>query len=232
MAAGPRYAIYFIPETETALARFGAAWIGRDLSTGDRVAQPVLDTVTPGRLAEITVSPRHYGFHATLKPPFHLAEDETVEAFEAAVARFAQARSGFVLAPLTLRAIDRFIALVPDERSAALHALADNCIADFDCFRAPADAAEIENRRKAGLNPRQDAYLLRWGYPYVFDEFRFHMTLTERLGDDEREKVLAALAPLVAPVLAETVRVEGIAICQQPDRQAPFTLRRRFFFGA
>ena len=32
-----------------------------------------------------------------------------------------------------------------------------------------------------GLSPRQDELLKRWGYPYVLEEWRFHLTLTGRM---------------------------------------------------
>ena len=48
-------------------------------------------------------------------------------------------------------------------------------------FARPPGAAELERRRKAGLSAAQEKMLLRWGYPYVLDEFRFHLTLTGRL---------------------------------------------------
>jgi hypothetical protein len=34
----------------------------------------------------------------------------------------------------------------------------------------------------AGLNQSQVANLDRWGYPYLFADFRFHMTLTGKVG--------------------------------------------------
>ena len=67
------------------------------------------------------------------------------------------------------------------EPSAALQALADACVEQLDRFRAPPSDAELARRRRASLTPRQDAMLVRWGYPYVFDTWFFHMTLTRRL---------------------------------------------------
>ena len=34
---------------------------------------------------------------------------------------------------------------------------------------------------KSGLTDRQEALLTQWGYPYVMEEFRFHITLTGAL---------------------------------------------------
>lgn len=69
----------------------------------------------------------------------------------------------------------------------------------MDEFRAPLTDADIERRRSAGLTPRQDELMLEWGYPYVLEEFRFHLTLTGALGDGDIQKAEALLTPLVAP---------------------------------
>ncbi|WP_035973715.1 DUF1045 domain-containing protein [Bradyrhizobium sp. WSM471] len=41
--------------------------------------------------------------------------------------------------------------------------------------------------------------LVRWGYPYVFDRFRFHMTLTDRVPADSQPEVRQALDAVFAP---------------------------------
>ena len=49
-----RYAVYFAPEPQSALARFGAAWLGYDAATGARVPQPSVDGASAERLRAIT----------------------------------------------------------------------------------------------------------------------------------------------------------------------------------
>ncbi len=225
-----RYAVYFAPPPGSALAEFGAVWLGRDCADGTARAQPAVDGLSPTRLAEITTSPRHYGFHGTLKPPFALADGCCEADLLAAVAAFAAARAGFDAPPLRVAALSGFTALVLSAPCPAMRDLAADCVRDLDRFRAPAGAAELARRRAAGLSPRQDALLRAWGYPYVMDEFRFHMTLTERLPAADRAVVMAALAPLAAPVTEAPLQVDGIAVFHQPDRESPFNLLRRFPF--
>ena len=98
---------------------------------------------------------------------------------------------------------------------------------EFDRFRAPADAAELAKRRAAGLTKRQDELLMRWGYPYVMDEFRFHLTLTGKLADPMREALSRALASLTAPLCAAPVPVRDIVVFHQPDRGAAFRVLAR-----
>ena len=69
-----RYALYYAPPPGTALAAFGARWLGRDPDGAEAPASPELARVTPGEWRRAVALPRRYGFHATLKAPFSLAE--------------------------------------------------------------------------------------------------------------------------------------------------------------
>lgn len=228
----PRYAIYYAPEPGSALEAFGNRWLGRDAASGEPVPQEDLPGLSAQKLAEITQAPRRYGFHGTLKPPFRLAAGQTAGALRQAVAAFAATRIGFDMPPLRLAVLGRFLALVPSEPCPALDALAADCVRAFDSFRAPADAAELERRRRDGLSERQDRLLRLWGYPYVLEEFRFHLTLTGPLPDEgTRETVRAALDPLVAPLCREPVPVRSLCLFAQADAAAPFRIAARYALG-
>ncbi|MFE0753724.1 DUF1045 domain-containing protein [Inquilinus sp. NPDC058860] len=224
-----RYAIYFAPPPESALAELGAELLGRDPETGEPRPQPRFDGIGLDRFHAITADPRHYGFHATLKAPFALAEDVSGDALHAAAEAFAAGRAPATGPALTLASIGGFLALVPSADAPEVHALADACVEAFDQFRAPLTAAELERRRQSPLTPAQDRHLERWGYPYVFDEFRFHMTLTARLTDTaEHEQVRAALAERTVPVCIDPLRIDAIAVYEQDDRQSPFRITGRY----
>lgn len=225
-----RYAIYFAPPPGGALAELGANWLGRDCVDGTERTQPAVSGLTPARLAEITASPRHYGFHATLKPPFALADDFSEAELIAAVQGFARSRAPFTAPRLKVAALSGFTALVLSAPCPDMQDLADACVREFDGFRAPAGAAELAKRRAAGLSPRQESLLQAWGYPYVMDEFRFHMTLTQRLSEADRALVITALAPLAAAATENPLDVDGIAIYRQPDRDLPFDMLGRHPF--
>jgi len=227
-----RLAIYFAPRRGSALARFGDSWLGRGVEAGAAMDQPKLASIAPTRLATLTEAPRHYGFHGTLKPPFVLAAGSDMAQLQSAAAAFAAERAGFVLPRLKLEAIGKFLALTPAEPVAELAALAADCVHAFDAFRAPPEPAELAKRLSAGLTPRQAELLARWGYPYVLDEFRFHLTLTGSIDDAaERDAVRAEIAALVAPLCTEPVPVDAICLFHQPDREAPFRLIARHGFG-
>jgi putative phosphonate metabolism protein len=225
---GARSAIYFAPASGSALEAFGCGWLGRALN-GAPLAQPAVFGLDRARLWEITRSPRYYGFHGTLKAPFALADGRSAESLDEAIDGFVRGRAPFDVR-LKIGSLDGFIAFVPAAASPALDALAADCVQAFDGFRAPLCDAEIARRRAAGLTPRQDRYLLRHGYPYVLDDFGFHMTLTERLQPPEHDEVLAILAERAAPICAKPLRIDAIATFEQASHEAPFILRRRFPF--
>jgi len=179
-----RHAIYWLPEGP--LGAWGAAWLGWDPGTGQEVPHP------DPALASLTEEPRRYGVHATLKAPFRLAPGRTEDELAQALAAFA-ARRGPAEAPgLRLARIGRFLALVPED-DAAINALAAACVTELDPFRAPPSSAELQRRRAAGLDAAEEANLLRWGYPYVLDRFRFHVTLSGPLDQGQEERVRAIL---------------------------------------
>jgi putative phosphonate metabolism protein len=227
-----RYAIYFAPEPGSPLARFGASWLGYDVAGGEKVPQPAVPTIDAEWLRAITAEPRRYGFHATLKPPFILAEGCMVEELEEATAALAHEQAAFDAPPLHLSCISGFWALTLSMACAPLHALADRCVRDLDRFRAPASAEELARRRRARLTARQEQLLARWGYPHVMDEFRFHMTLTARLDAAEGAVVARALEPLVAPLCRESPRIDALSLFHQPNHDAPFRLVQRYPLGS
>ena len=217
-----RVALYYAPLPEDPLTRLSSVWLGRDPLTNAPVRQPDLDGI-----AEITAEPRLYGFHATLKPPMRLRPNTSWTGFMAAVRDMASTIAPFDLPPLQVTDLRGFLALCETERSAPLRALADACVERLDDVRLPPTDDELARRRRASLTPEQDAMLTRWGYPYVFDTWFFHMTLTRRLTDAEKSRVLPAARAWFAPALALPRRVEDICLFTQSAPGAAFTLAER-----
>jgi putative phosphonate metabolism protein len=226
-----RYAIYFAPRPGSRLARFGAEWLGYDVASGVTVPQPALATIDAERLRTITAEPRRYGFHATLKPPFVLAEGCTVEELEQATAALARREAAFDAPPLHLSCISGFWALTLSAPCPPLHTLADRCVRMLDRFRAPPSAEELARRRRAQLTGRQEELLARWGYPYVMNEFRLHLTLTARLDAAEGATVGRELELLAAPLCRKSVPIDALSLFHQPNEDAPFRLVQRYPLG-
>lgn len=225
-----RYAIYYAPAAGSGLWRRAAAWLGRDAVTLETLEPPRLPDLADVDVAAITADPRHYGFHATLKAPFELAEGRSEAELLAAAETFAALRSAFD-AGIAPNVLGRFLAFRLTDGEAQMQDLHAACVRDFEPFRAPLSEADIARRRKARLTGEQDARMLAWGYPYIFDEFRFHMTLTGAIADDAlRARVLAALREYFGAD-AGPHRFDAVAVFRQPDRQSMFQVMERLPFG-
>lgn len=212
-----RYAVYAVPAPGHPLERAAADWLGRD-PRGDAMSA----TEAPAG-DDLLAEARRYGFHGTLKAPFRLAEG----ASEADLAAAADALAGPPL-PVALTVSDDlgFPALRPAAPAPALDALAARCVRALDRFRAPPTPEELARRRPDRLSPRQRELLTRWGYPYVLDEFRFHMTLGARADEPARHAAfMLAAGRAFAPILAGPVPLT-VALFIEPRRGAPFALWR------
>ncbi|PZQ99832.1 MAG: phosphonate metabolism protein [Cereibacter sphaeroides] len=208
-----RYAIYWAPAPGT-FADLAASWLGWDPVSGQTTAHPTVSGL-PMPVEAITVTPRKYGFHGTVKPPFRLAEGTDAEALHSATTALCEKLAPVTMPSLSIHRIGGFIALTPDGDTQPLAKLAARVVEDLDSFRAPPDAAEIVRRRPERLSEAQRAHLQRWGYPYVMDQFQFHLTLSGDLRVAEAEQVEAVLAPLFAPVLPQPFTVSELCLFGQ-----------------
>lgn len=220
-----RFGLYVVPEGPLFAA--GSAWLGWNSATGREEPQQVV----PGLVAQadaLTRTPRKYGFHGTLKPPFRLADGMYQAALGAAARAFCATRRPVVIPALTLRRLGGFVAITPEHPSEQLNDLACATVATLDPFRAAPSDAELSRRRKSGLSTRQDALLRTWGYPYVMEEFRFHMTLTGRC--DNPDTVRDALEAHFAPVLPAPFVIDSLCLMGEAQ-DGLFHLIHRYRFS-
>ncbi len=222
MGPGSRVAVYYAPPPDDPLFAEAATWLGRDPESNAPAPQPDLPDI-----AAITAEPRLYGFHATLKPPMRLAEGrQWFDVLEAATA-LAGRTAPFPLPALAVSDVFGFLALCETTPCPALQALADACVAHLDPFRTPPPDAELARRRRGGLTPQQDAMLVRWGYPYVFETWFFHMTLTRRLTAEEKAIYQPAAERYFARAIATPRQVRDLCLFIQPAPGEPFVIAER-----
>lgn len=224
MTGFPRYAIYFAAGADTALSRFGAELLGYDAYTGAETAFPQDALHVAPDWRDITTDPRKYGFHGTLKAPMALAPGRTEAELAAACSAFAAKARPIPRIRPVIDAISGFIAVIPAEPVNELEQLAADCVRDFDPFRPPLTAEERARRNPEKLSERQREYLDRWGYPYVMEEFRFHMTLTGRLDAERRGPILEMLRGRFATLDLETLTIDRIALFRQEDTASRFRI--------
>jgi putative phosphonate metabolism protein len=230
-SAQARFAIYYAPARASGWWDAGSAWLARDAESGaalDPQGAPQLSQP----LAQLTTSPRRYGWHGTLVAPFHLADDVAVADLLDMAERWAQQQRPFAL-DVEAATLGDFVALRPatpsdDER---MRALAADALRTFTPLRVKPSAADIAKRMEGPLTKRQRELLVEWGYPYVLDEFRFHMTLSNSLANAADRTAIVEwwhrevqrLGPLT---------IDGAAIFVEPEPGGPFMLWQRLAFTA
>lgn len=163
-----------------------------------------------------------YGFHATLKPPMALAPGRSEDELTAACAAFARAPRVIPIIKPAVDVIDGSVAVVPASTSADLDDLAADCVRTFEPFRAPLTEQDRTRRNPANLTPRQRDYLDRWRYPHVFEEFRFHMTLTGRLNTERRAPVVEMLRDRFRESGVSDLSIDRIALFRQDELDQRF----------
>ncbi len=229
-----RYALYFAPTAGSAWWRAGCSWLGRDAESGCAATPPTIAGVPERLQRQMTLNARRYGFHATLKAPFQLAEGFDESHLLTMAAAFARHQSSLPLDGPTVRPLGDFLALQPEHAMHDISALAMRCVSYFDLLRAAPATAELARRRGANLSTRQEALLQRWGYPFTEEEFRFHMTLTDRLSGVDAEVVFAlrkAAEACFSAAMETRLALDGLAVFRQVEAGASFDLIARFGFA-
>ena len=197
-----RYAIYFVPDGPW--GDFGAQWLGWDSRTGQAHAAHAH--------SDWTMRPRNYGFHATLKAPFRMADGCHVDQLTEKVIQIATSHEAIALRSLGLEKIGPFFALTAPEEHLQIRVLADDLVQLTDMFRAPLTSEELAKRRQSRLSALQEENLQNWGYPNVLDAYQFHVTLTGRVKDPDTVRAVLANAfdaPQQHPLTLSDVCVMG-----------------------
>jgi hypothetical protein len=226
-----RVAAYLAPAPDSAWWKAGSSWLGRDAATDHVMSQPLIPGVSMSMQQRLTAAPRRYGWHATLRAPFALADDADVVMLRSRLSALCRERRPFML-PLRVALLGDFLALVPDGDTRDIDALARSCVSHLHALAAPLSPAELERRRAGGLTPDEEKLLVRWGYPYVMDRFRLHFSLTGLLRDvppDTVDALRQAAEDWFAPLPA--LRVDAVSLFVEPEKGADFRCTERMDLG-
>ena len=219
-----RYSIYYVPDGP--LGKFGASWLGWDIQAREFV--PLLHIENNKiDLSKITEEPRKYGFHGTLKAPFRLNSQKTEKELIADFEEFCRNQPSVCSEKLVLTIIGNFIALAPAKQSERISQLAQNCVTFFDHYRAPLNKKELARKQKKTLTSYQQEMLSRWGYPYVFKDFKFHLTLTGKISKTVADELMSFLARKINPVLEDRFRIRELVLARQEENGMFYQFLRR-----
>lgn len=219
-----RYAFYISPDENAPLTAAAERWLGANPFTGETCDLQPAGDFSASELTALTEDPRRYGFHGTLKAPFALVPGKTESQLLDDFQSFSEECTPFDIPEMTLGQLGPFFALVPAIDCSELQALADETVRRFSPFRAPLSDADIARRKPETLGSVMRSNLLEWGYPYVFESFRFHMTLTGPVPQERQPGMKALLEQAFAPFIGEPLAVTTLALFTEPERGAPFTV--------
>ena len=226
-----RYAIYFVPPPDTDLAKFGVSWLGWDIDRAETKTLDAFRNLNHEAHTSFVQNPKKYGFHATLKAPFRLRPGTSVEGLLAAVDKIASRRPVVRGLKLALGDLGSFLALITVSEMRELNSLSEAFVVGLDAFRAPMNSEERARRRPESLKVNQRRYLERFGYPYVKEEYRFHMTLTGQLKQVDRDTAYTHLQTVVDPILQTPLDIAEVAVVVQDVPTEPFRVLKRFSLG-
>jgi len=217
-----RYAIYYTPPRKSLLESAGALWLGRTAHRYGQIPKEIPEGFFKQEYYQIIESPRWYGFHGTIRAPFELAENCTPEQFTKDVTRICADHVPFAFSGLAVSCFGGFLALTPTAGYLELVKLHSDLVRKLDGLRAPLASFDLKRHLDKKLSERQERLLRRFGYPFVLEEYRFHMTLTGTIDDRVRRAYKDKLEHILNPYLNQPVPVNEVTIYMQPDRKTPF----------
>ena len=217
-----RYAIYYTPQHKSSLEALGREWLGRTAHDPLKERATAPEGFHTDEYRQLVESPRWYGFHGTLKAPFELAEGFTPEDIETSLAQICKSHTPFSLPGLGVNYFGNFFALTPTAIVPELMKLSTDCVRLLDPLRTPLSAYDFKRHTQKNLSERQERLLRRFGYPFVLEEFRFHMTLTGTVKAKSRPEYKTRLEEFTIPYLQEVIPVKEVTISMQPDRKTAF----------
>lgn len=192
-----RFAISWVPQPGSPLARFGASWTGWCADAAER--RPRFDRARlPFRPEQVTGPLEYQGLHAEIRAPFRFRRGASAWAFERELATLSTMLEVFTLPRLSVAVVDGRIVLTPAATSPALEHFIETIngrLADFD-----ADADE---------HPASPAKMGCIGS-------RFMMPLTRTLAPEEAEALARPLARELEPILAERQQILDFAVMGDP----------------
>lgn len=226
-----RYALYFAPNADSPWWHAGCHWLGRDPSSDTHPSQNLISGMKPNYLADLTQNARRYGFHATLKAPFSLAQGVNEDDLVQHVAQFCQQAVALNIVTPSVQKLGDFLALQTTTDHSEIAVLAQDCVVYFAPLRAPMADADWQKRRQQNLTARQEELLKRWAYPYTEEQYRFHMTLTDSLAHiDDSTALILQQAAEACFAIDVPLSIDHLCIFKEEYPGAAFSLLHRCYF--
>ena len=219
-----RYAVYLLPPQHSPLWLAGSQWLGWDSRSGAASPGLIAPSGSQSRQKLLTSRPRKYGFHATLVPPFHLPPGLEFEQLAARVQMLVAGHPPINLEPLTVRPLNRFLALRPPRQNLSAKSLANHLTHRLEIFRRRGQKSV--SFRESGLTPMQSSRYGRFGYPHMLNNFQLHFTLTNDLTPHQLTIMKTAAKKYFADALRQPCSLDHVTLLVQHHRDGPFYVMR------
>lgn len=210
-----RYALYCTPPTNHPLRALIEPWFACS-AHGTQVDADTGPFSNQEHTALIASRAR-YGFHATMKAPFHLAAGYDANNLPVVLKGLATRQNAVNVGQLQVSRFGNYLALAPINQPQSLTDLAQAVVEAFEPARAPLSDEDLARRDKPNLSERERELLLRWGYAASEENFKFHMTLAGPVDGDLLDRAQDYLTDLLALALVEPFIVETLALFGEPN---------------
>ena len=214
-----RVAIYFLPKKNSSLENFGKNLLGRDINKKKKISLTRRQKYFINRgftyfdeLKDYCEQPAKYGFHATLKAPFRLKRNVKTKNFYDVISHIAAQHSRFKIKGLKIVYSKKFTFITSRKPNKLLINLENDLVKHLDTFRAELNKTEIKKRIPDSLTFKQNKYLKEWGYPFVFDQFKFHMTLMNQNNNKLSNKQKLELEKLIYKTSNNVIEFNEISL--------------------
>ena len=226
-----KYALYWVPKRDDALARFGASWTGWCAEQGEPRARDTLRSFSFD-IPAITRQLRGHGLHAVFKAPFRLGQGRSRFSLEHILAQVVENCVSFPLPRLRLAVVDGSVALVPDQNCTALGDL----VARIGAAMAPLEVAGPTNgfaeapamtpaAAPRGISACNSETVIQ--LPIVAAR-RFQMPLTDQLDAAMAFNVKEALEPVLEQILDQPRHLQDVALMGDPGEGRPLRVLQRY----
>ncbi|MDR1656170.1 MAG: DUF1045 domain-containing protein [Deltaproteobacteria bacterium] len=210
-----RYAVYYVPKKDSLLYSLGRDTLGYCIYEGLKYSSP----------NPVQVKAAKYGFHGTIVAPFRT--NLSAQVLAGTLSWAALRLSPVNLTGLKAMALPNgFPALALVDPNPELSKIESSLVRLLTPLRLPLNLIEIQSRGQ--LPPKQLEYALQWGYPWVFEYFRFHLTL----GDVEDQPMLSErvcrLSKVFTPELLAGEVLDQLSLCVQPSPHDSFKVLATF----
>lgn len=229
-----RVAIYFLPKKNSSLENFGKNLLGRDINKKKKISLTRRQKYFINRgftyfdeLKDYCEEPAKYGFHATLKAPFRLKRNVKTKNFYDVISHIAAQHSRFKIKGLKIVYSKKFTFITSRKPNKLLINLENDLVKHLDTFRAELNKTEIKKRIPDSLTFKQNKYLKEWGYPFVFDQFKFHMTLMNQNNNKLSNKQKLELEKLIYKISNNVIEFNEISLLGE-NKNGHFEEIKRF----